>query len=69
MQIAKTKLTDFVIPGKAIYVLKLIEPFNKYFGEFLLPLFNSTWNNVAVIIEQLIIILQRASTKSTEVLF
>ena len=33
---------------------------NKYLKEFLLPFFNPTWDNAAVITEQLII-LQRAS--------
>jgi len=68
MQKAKAKLTEFVISGKAIYILKLIKPINKYFGKFLLPLFNSTWDNAAVIIEQLVIILQRASARSEDVL-
>ena len=61
-------LTEFVIPGKAIYVLKLIKPVNKYFGEFFRPLFNSTWNSAAVIIKQLVIFLKRASARSEEVL-
>jgi len=31
-------------------------PINKHFGEFLQPLFNSTWDIAAVIIQQLVII-------------
>jgi len=57
------KLTEFIIPRKAIYVLKLIKPINQYFREFLLPLFNSTWDNSAEIIKQLVIIFTACLSK------
>ena len=62
MQKAETKLTEFVVPGKAIYILKLIELISKYFGEFLLPLFNSTWDSAAVVIKQLVIMIMTMIT-------
>ena len=72
MQKTKSKLTEFIIPSKAINVLKLMKLIYKYFRDFLLPLFYSTWDNVVVIIiETLVIIilfLQCASLRSKGVL-
>ena len=63
MQKTKTKLTEFVISGKSIYILKLVTPLNKYFGEFLLPLFNSTWDSIAEAVKQLVIIISACYSK------
>jgi len=72
VQKTKSKLTEFIIPSKAINVLKLMKLMYKYFGDFLLSLFYSTWDNVVVIIIEtlliIIIFLQRASFRSKGIL-